>query len=278
MKMLLPCRCSLIASLRILALFVIFTFAAGTDAAEVNELVIARPGNLPILLTAPHGGAKVIPGAAIRTGNLAVAGMDTRTLELTEALAIRLKATLGAEPYVVAARFHRRYVDANRRAGEAFDDAKAEPYYTAYHNSIRGFVAEIRQKFPDGALLLDIHGQGTDPNTLHRGTSNAWTVENLLSKHGAAALTGEKSLFGAFSARGREVFPPNTRIGNPPEDKRYNGGYTVRTYGSNNRDGIDAIQLEFGASLRKDPRVIDDLAESIAVFYRTYLNAGKQSP
>lgn len=263
---------------RVLPLLLALLIAAATHAAQVGDLIVARSGTLPILLTAPHGGTEAIPGMQNRTGNLAVVTMDARTLEFAEALAGRLKSVLGAEPYVVAARFHRRYIDVNRRANEAFEDVKAEPYYAAYHNRIRGFVSEIRQKFPRGALLLDIHGQGSDPNTLHRGTANGWTVEKLIATHGAAALIGEKSLFGVFSAKGREVFPPNTRIGNPPEDKRYNGGYTVRTYGSNNRDGIDAIQLEFGANQRKDPRVVNDLAEAISVFYKTYLNVDKRSP
>lgn len=263
---------------RIIVLLAALMAVAIAHAANASELMISRRGNLPILLTAPHGGSYVLPGVAARTSNLAVITTDARTLELTEALASKLKELLGHEPYVVAARFHRRYLDANRRASDAYESDKAEPYYTDYHRRIRDFVTEIRQKYPQGALLLDIHGQGSAPNTLHRGTQNGSTVEKLLAKHGPAALIGEKSVFGVFSAKGREVFPPNTHIGNPPEDKRYSGGYIVRTYGSNNADGIDAIQLEFGANMRREARVVDDVAEAIAVFYKTYLIEPAQKP
>jgi N-formylglutamate amidohydrolase len=263
---------------RILSLLATLIVTVAAQAADASELVLARRGNLPILLTAPHGGAYAIPWVSARTGNLAVVTMDAHTLELTEALASKLKALLGNEPYLVAARFHRRYLDANRKAADAFENAKAEPHHAYYHSRIRDFVTEIRQKFPQGALLLDIHGQATDPNTLYRGTANGWTVERLLAKHGPAALIGDKSLFGVIGAKGWGVFPPNTSMGNPPEERRYSGGYTVRTYGSNNADGIDAIQLEFGANLRREPRVVDDVAEAIAVYYKTYLTTPAQKP
>lgn len=246
--------------------------AAIACAADADNLVLSKRGDLPIILTAPHGGSHAVWGARGRTTG--ITGTDVHTLEFTEALAKRLGAILGAEPYVVAARFHRRYIDANRAEKEAFESAAAQPVYLAYHNQIRTFVAEIRQRFPDGALLLDIHGQGTDPDTVHRGTGNGSTVVWMVRQHGAEALLGEKSLFGVLQSKGRTVFPANTPLGNPPEDRRYNGGYTVRTYGSRNADGIDAIQLELGVNLRTTSSFVDDLAEAIAVYCRAYLLPG----
>lgn len=251
----------------------VFAAAADLVAADINDLIVSKAGNLPIVLTAPHGGQQVVPGARVRTDGTMT--MDTRTLEFTEALAKKLKDVLGAEPYVVAAKFHRRYIDANRSDTEAFEDANARPVYQAYHERIREFVAEVKQKFPAGALLLDIHGQGADPDTVHRGTKDGATVTRMIQAHGAEALTGEKSILGVLRLRGRAVYPPNTPLGNPPEDGRYNGGYTVRTYGSNNANGIDAIQLELGANLRTTPRFVDELAEAIAIYYRAYLIASR---
>jgi N-formylglutamate amidohydrolase len=241
-------------------------------AAGVEELVVARPGNLPVILVAPHGGREAVNGVRVRTsGKL---DMDARTLELTGALAQRLHALLGAEPYVVAAKFHRRYIDANRSEAEAFEDPAARPAYLAYHDHIRRYVAEVGQRYPRGALLFDIHGQSTDVDTVHRGTNNGATVARMLRQHGPGALIGSKSVFGVLQAKGRTVFPPNSPIGKPREDPRYNGGYTVRTYGSDQPGGIDAIQLEIGANLRRTAGFIDDLAEAIAVYCRTYLLPG----
>jgi N-formylglutamate amidohydrolase len=243
--------------------------STATNAVSADELVMARPGRLPIVLTAPHGGRSAVDGVHGRTRGKR--DMDARTFEFTEALAGRLRVILGAEPYVVAARFHRQYIDANRREEEALEEAAARPTYRAYHARIRDYVTEVRRKFPGGALLLDIHGQATDPDTVHRGTQNGATVADMMRRHGADALIGQKSVLGILRAKGHTVFPPNTPPGKPREDRRYNGGFTVQTYGSNNGDGIDAIQLELGAGLRRTPRFVDDLAEAIAVYCRTYL-------
>lgn len=259
----------------VLVFLAVLTATVDLQAADISDLIVIKAGNLPIVLTAPHGGQNEVPGAGTRTSG--VVSRDAHTLELTEALAKKLKDILGAEPYVVAAKFHRKYIDANRAETAAFEDANARPVYLAYHRQIREYVDEVRQKYPSGALFLDIHGQSTDLDTVHRGTKNGATVTNMLEKQGMDALSGEKSILGVLQSKGRAVFPPsNTPLGNPLENRLYNGGYTVRTYGSNNRDGIDAIQLELGMNLRRTPQFTDELAEAIAVYYKTYLAGSNQ--
>ena len=257
-------------SLRVLLLVVLVGGAVRTVfAAEPEEFTIARPGNLPILLTAPHGGLDGVPNVPRRSRG--TTSTDMHTTELTEALAKQIENVVRAKPYVLIARFSRRYIDANRAPGEAFDSKDAKPFYDAYHNRARHFVSQLKQRFPQGALLLDIHGQSSDPGVTHRGTGNGATVAHLMRAHGSAALIGPNSIFGTLQKKGVKIFPQNTPIDNPPEDRRFNGGYTVRTYGSGKPDGIDAIQIEVGRDIRTDPQFIAALAEGIVVFYRAYL-------
>jgi N-formylglutamate amidohydrolase len=238
-------------------------------ATAAADLVISRPGNLPILLTVPHGGLQPVPNVPQRTRG--TQSTDGYTIELAQAVAKHLETSLGARPYLVAARFTRKHIDANRAPAEAYESPNAKAAYDAYHGEIRRFVAEIRARHPQGALLLDVHGQSDDLAVLHRGTQNGATVAALLRKRGPDALTGPKSLFGVIHGKGFKVFPPNGPVGVPPEDKRFNGGYTVQTYGSRNPEGLDAIQLEPGRDLRKDPRFAAALGEAIATFHRAYL-------
>lgn len=238
-------------------------------AAEPNSLVVARTGNLPILLTVPHGGLEGVPHVPRRSRGTTVT--DAYTIELAEAVARHLTDSLGGQAYFVAARFSRKYIDANRGEVDAFESPNAKPTYDAYHAQIRDFIAQIRERFPRGALLLDIHGQSEDPGVVHRGTRNRATVAALIQKHGAEALSGPNSILGVVESKGFKAFPPNTPIGNPREDRRYQGGYTVHTYGSRNADGLDAIQIEVGRDLRTDPRFIAALGEGVAVFYKVYL-------
>ena len=61
-------------------------------------------------------------------------------------------------------------------------------------------------------------------------------------------------------------------------ERRYTGGYTTRMYGSHRNGGVDAIQLEFGASLRasrNNEHTAGDLAHGIEIFSRNYLPLAK---
>jgi N-formylglutamate amidohydrolase len=240
--------------------------------AQTN-LVYARRGDLPIILTAPHGGSSPIPGVKPRTNDAATTVQDSRTFELATEAAKRIEELLGRKPYVVAAQFHRRFLDVNRPEADALESNDAKPVYAAFHSQVKEFVTEIRKKYPHGALLLDIHGQKKDVTTIHRGTQNGTTVMKMLERQGLAAFTGTNSILGHMAVTGITVFPPNTPPGKPAEEKGYGGGYIVRTYGSHKDDGIDAIQLEFGTSLRDASVVRTKTAPALAEAVQRYYNA-----
>jgi N-formylglutamate amidohydrolase len=249
--------------------------------AYAADLVLAREGTLPIIITAPHGGREAIPGVAPRDtdgkpggGRGYVTGADTNTDVLALGIAAEIRRLTGKEPYIVMARFKRRFVDPNRPPEVAFDSPAAQPYYDAYHQAIRRFIGDIRGKYPAG-LLIDVHGQKKNPNVVMRGTQNGRTVERLLARAGTAAVTGPNGLFGQLEAAGLKVFPANSV---PPagtsENAGFSGGYTVGTYGSHNPDGIDAVQMEFGSRYRQNAAVDKaavDAGKAVAAFYEAYL-------
>jgi len=255
---------------RLLALAVI---SSPAQTNPTSDLVLVQAGNLPIILTAPHGGDKSIPGVSNRTSG--VVTTDSRTYELATAISQRLTELLGAKPYLVAAKFQRKYLDVNRAPEEAFQDDKARLVYEVYHGQIRAFVDDIRKKFPQGALLIDVHGQAKATNTIFRGTRNGVTVMRMVEQHGVESLTGTNSVLGRLQLAGYDIFPPNTPPGKPAEDRSFNGGFTVGTYGSSHTNGIDALQCEFGTALRLNEahraRLANDVAEAVAAYYRAYL-------
>jgi len=249
-------------------------------ATAPADLVLVRPGTLPIILTAPHGGRMAVPGVAQRTipdppdGTSFVTDFDPETDRLALGIATRIKALTQHDVYLVVARFNRKYIDANRPPRIAFDDPAARPYYDLYHGSVRHFVDEIRARHPHG-LLIDVHGQHKFPDALVRGTINGRSVKRLLARAGVAAVTGPKGLFGQLERNGFRVFPDN-RI--PPagrnEDAGFNGGYTTNLYGSHRADGIDAVQFEFGIAYRRKATIdgaIEGAAKAIVAFRDAYL-------
>jgi N-formylglutamate amidohydrolase len=130
------------------------------------DLVLAQPGTLPIILTAPHGGREAIPSVEPRRAEDKTSrkwggfktGGDANTDVLAECIATEITQLTGRAPYLVVVKFQRKYVDANRPPELALEDPRARPYYDYYHQSVRRFIDEVRNGYPAG-LLIDVHGQ-----------------------------------------------------------------------------------------------------------------------
>ncbi|MBI5799940.1 MAG: N-formylglutamate amidohydrolase [Verrucomicrobia bacterium] len=267
---------------RLIACTVLALSPASAAAAQTNEFLQVQRGELPVIITAPHGGSLPIPGVpkrlgpeGERTSGKFVTSQDTRTFELATTTAKRVEELTGKKPYLVASKAHRQYVDPNRPEKEAVEHPNAQAVHAAFHGQVREFVDELRKKFPAGALLLDIHGQAASTNTIYRGTQNGTTVMKMVEKHGASALTGENSILGYLAVKGIKIEPPNTPPGTPPETRAFGGGYIVRSYGSHTTNGVDAIQLEFGGAFRMDAKKREEtarwLAEAIKACTEKYL-------
>jgi N-formylglutamate amidohydrolase len=247
------------------------------EQQEPAKLLTVWAGMLPIILSAPHGGREPIPGVPVRRGigvPQFTTERDSNTAELAEAVANAIGNRLGANPFLIIARFDRKYVDANRPHAAAYESAAAKPYYEAYHRALEDASESVRKQWA-GGILLDIHGQGAETSTIFRGTDNGKSVSALQKKFGKDALTGPKSIVGQMASKGYK-FVPNG-VGDAKE-QRYTGGYTTRTYGSHRGTQIDAIQLEMGSNLRASAnldRTAIDLADSIVIFARQYLLAAR---
>ena len=236
-------------------------------AYEPSSLVISSKGALPLILTVPHDGGELVGFLQVRKKGSLV--RDAGTKELAEHVASILEVRTGKRPYLVIARFSRKYLDANRAEQDAMESEDALPAYRAYHDQINAYVSEVRAKFPSGSLLLDVHGQSADPNTTFRGTRAGLTAKALLGRFGPASIQGEKSITGVLAAKGYQVNPP-VGADTLREDPRFSGGYTVFNYGSQHPEGIDSIQLEFGMNHRANGRLAGDLAEALIVFMTQY--------
>lgn len=219
---------------------------AAAAAPEPHPLVDVLPGALPLILSVPHDGTEPVPDVPERRQGERVRDLHTRPL--AEAAAARLAQRLGQRPVLVAARFGRRWIDANRAEAEALESPAALPAYRAYHGALAAHVARLAAAGP--ALLIDVHGQAAVPGAVLRGTRNGQTVRALRQRAGDEALHGPDSLAVRLQAHGLPV-QPTPGDASAGEDPRYLGGHIVAQYGSHRAGGIDAIQLEFGRALRE---------------------------
>jgi len=243
----------------------------------LRELVTVEHGTLPIILSVPHGGTLPIPQAVERQGR----GLsdfqtvrDAWTAELAAACVIELERQLRGKPWLILARFDRKFLDVNRPAERAYESRSAKVVYEYYHRSVAAACQQVRRRWHCG-LLLDIHGQGEYPEAICRGTLNGRTVRRLLDCHGWAALVGKHGLFGYLQRQGYKILPDCLADVKTREISNYQGGYIVATYGSHTDYGIDAIQVEIGLRLREQGRwrqTARDLATAIALYTEEFLS------
>jgi N-formylglutamate amidohydrolase len=269
------------ASWLVMANFSAANAAAQNEVPAMNPFLSVGLGDLPVILSAPHGGRKPIPGVRERRAT-GVPGFsvqrDNNTAELAHLVLARLGRDLGARPFGVVADFERKHVDANRAPQYAYESAGAKLFYDAYHRALSAAVERVRRRWGQG-FLIDIHGQTAQHETIFRGTDNLRSVSQLVERHGALALNGANSILGHLHARGYRIQPSPH---GSERESQYTGGYITRTYGSHRGTRIDAMQLELGANLRRKTnleRTADDLAQAIAAFAKEFLspmsNGGK---
>jgi N-formylglutamate amidohydrolase len=246
-------------------------------ACGADDLLILRDGELPLVISAPHGGRLEVPGAPVRKGEGLkkgpsgfFVGRDTGTEELALRVVELLDEKLNGRVSCVISRVHRRYVDFNRPPEIGVEHEAARIVHDSYHEGLRTAVRRVRTRHGRG-LLVDIHGQGSSAVTAFRGTNNGLTVKALREQFSETAHTGPLSLTGLLQKRGWTVHPdPFTG----QEQSGFTGGYIVRTYGSHQPEGIDAIQLELGADYRRDDvreKRAAELADALVDYVKAYL-------
>ena len=156
-----------------------------------SDLVEVVEGNLPIVFTAPHGGTSAIPGAAARI-NKSLPGFvtvnDTRTDTLARETALEVEKYFDKKPWVVIAKFSRKYADVNRPAKFGAESDAAREQHKLYHEAVRHAVDSVRAKFGRG-ILVDFHGQAAEKEFVFRGTQNLKSVGVVSDE----MLSGEKS-------------------------------------------------------------------------------------
>lgn len=248
-----------------------------------------RPGDAPLILLAPHGGAAKPEVLRDRTEGIRI--RDSRTLELTNEVAQALAERAGLRPYVVVCHLHRSKLDANRDEGEAAQgDASALRAWRAWHAFVEEARAEVEERFGAG-LVLDIHGQSHAEGWIEwgyalDGRQLAWdeaklavgkerigsSIEAVAARHAgdrAALLRGEQSLGGVLEAAGYKSVPSPAHP-HPDGGKYFNGGYNTRRHGSRRGGQVDAVQMEVPRHLRLDVarrrKFAADLADGLSGF------------
>lgn len=226
-----------------------------------------RVGDLPIILSAPHGGEdrpsnSILPD---RTGNVTTV-RDSNTTELADEIAAEIFRRSGRRAHQVMSHLHRIKLDPNREIGEAaLGNANAEAAWHYYHDSLEVARQEVIKAHGRG-FLIDIHGHGHAIQRLELGYDLTTSEINLtdaqldtpyrLTRSSVRTLASATPTLLSQLLRGPNAFGtmlmdagydsvPSAQIPRPNGDDYFSGGYITETHTSRADAGpICGFQLE----------------------------------
>lgn len=221
------------------------------------------PGELPVVMTAPHGGTERpfdIPdrtyGATIR---------DYATDELAHFMAQELEKEVGTLPHLVVLHLHRIKLDANRDIDEAAQGNKlAERAWREFHGFTEAAKAWVEQQYGEG-FYIDIHGHGHQIQRLELGylltsadlersdaeLNQSWAVSKssfrtLVQRSGRThsdLIRGPSSLGTLYEEEGYPSVPSTDQY-HPGGNPFFTGGYNTRRHSCRDGGSICGFQLE----------------------------------
>jgi len=233
-----------------------------------EEYVEYHAGDLPIILSAPHGGRLTPDEIPDRTYGTTVT--DDNTYELTKTVMDTMVARFGGRPHVILCRLKRTKLDANRDSVEAAQDDKyALRAWQEYHHYIGIAKKKIETDYGSG-LFFDMHGHGKNPDGFYdlrnwlgyllsgseldlsdavlntNSFKNESSIRALVDSSSSSfieVLRGANSFGAILDSIGFKSVPSVNDPG--PNGKRYfSGGYKTVRHGSKNGGMISAIQVE----------------------------------
>ncbi len=243
-------------------------FVPGQTYYSADSLIEYRCGNLPLIITSPHGGYLEPANIPDRTCPGAVVIRDGFTQELSRVIDSVFIQYHGCQPHIIINRLHRKKLDPNRQLSIATcDSPQAAASWEAFHTFADSAKALIIRSFGSG-LLLDIHGHAHTIQRLELGyqltgdqlrsgdsaINSAFRVQrsgirnlvasNLTGRNHVELLRGETALGTQLHLAGYASVP-SQQIPFPLTGELYfSGAYITERHGSMNGGAIDAVQLE----------------------------------
>jgi len=248
------------------------------------------PGDLPLVISSPHGGKLKPEAVANRT--YGVRSEDSNTQDLARRIAAEVKKATGRQMPLIISHLHRSKLDPNREIKEAAQgDKTAEKVWGEYHafieEALKAAVARHGKAF-----FIDLHGQShadvrVELGYLHAAPDYGKPAAEMnvpeFIKAGSLALImklnpdleytallhGPESLGSLLEARGFRATPsPRMPV---PSEPYYRGGYTVFRHVPENPK-VAGLQVEANrVRLRDTPEGRQRFAEALVSALQVYL-------
>lgn len=220
------------------------------------------PGDLPLIVSAGHGGTLEPEEIPDRTEGTMVTDANTDALAMV--MADSLEARFGARPHLILSHVRRRKLDVNRELGEAAQgNPLAEHAWREYH----GFIDHARRRVEEehgAGFYVDVHGHGHEIRRLELGylltSSDLDRSDDQLDTSFAtrssiralaassplpfsALIRGELSLGTLYEDAGVAAVP-SAQQPTPGSEPFFSGGYSTRRHGSRDGGTVSGVQIE----------------------------------
>lgn len=271
-------------------------YISGKSYYGKDSFIEYLPGNLPIILSVPHGGYLVPDSFPDRLCEGCAYVSDAYTQELGREIREFFYSKTGCLPHLITNLLHRKKLDMNRNMVFATDsNPKLDTYWKDYHNFIDSAKKTILQNYGKG-LFLDLHGHGHTKQRIELGyllfdselresdsmlntaqrikvSSIRNLANNSISKSFHAELIRGDYALGSFLEDKGYPSVPSMKDPYPlTDDPYFNGGYNTLNHGSNPGGTIDAIQLELYSAIRFNSSLRKKFAENFTEILQSYID------
>ena len=267
-------------------------YVAGETYFGRNNYIEYIAGDLPIILSAPHGGYGIPSEIPDRTWG--VLGSDRNTQELARQIYEAVELGTGGQMHVVINKLARIKLDANRDAVEAAQGSRlAEEAWEDYHDFIERAKEVVTETYGSG-LYIDLHGHGHRIQRLELGyllssaqlelsddalnsgnyaaLSSIATLSSTADASFAEILRGPSSLGTLLQIRGFPAVPSQSQP-DPGGEAYFTGGYNTARHGSRYGGPISGIQIECNwTGLRDEEANREQFAQILAASFELFLS------
>ena len=274
-------------------------YVPGNSYFGDNDYVEYIAGNLPLIFTAPHGGALAPTSIPTRTapacGGAATTVTDANTEDLARLIKTEFFNRTGKYPHIVINRLHRNRLDANREMGEAAcGNAQAQEAWRDYHDFIETAKAKATADHQRG-WYTDLHGHGhaiarlelgydlsaatlrltdaeLDGAPTYETASSIRVFSQQSSLSFAALLRGQSSLGTLLTSAGYPSVPSAQDPAPDAGEEYFSGGYSTERHGCKTAGQVCGVQIEANlVGVRDTPANRAAFAAAIATAYVAFL-------
>jgi len=256
-------------------------FVVGQTYFGTSEYIEYLAGDLPVVISVPHGGhlePPEIPDRELGTNGR----YDVLSQELARDIIDAFHRKSGRTPHVIINRLHRNKLDANRESADAAgDNPHALQAWEEFHQFIGDASKEVTATYGRG-LYIDLHGHRHNQQFIELGyllvtgqlslsdqqldstVQPSETSVGLLLHDRTASLStcirGNESFGALLEKHGYASVPSNYRP-SPTGKQYFSGGYNLERHSSFSGGRMCGIQVETPMSVRESTEQRKKFAE-----------------